>query len=366
MKILIAADSFKDALDTFRVCKAIQRGIHAALPHAHIIELPLSDGGEGLSDIAAYYFDLQRITIETCDPLFRKHTATYGLSRDNSTAFIEMAQAAGLQLLKKDERNPLKTTTFGVGLMIQDALSRGVSRIILGLGGSATNDAGMGMAAALGWQFSDEKNESILPIGAHLNQVTKVLPPPFWDEKVHFEAICDVKNPLFGQNGAAYIFARQKGATDADIQTLDKGLQHFAKIVGADATIQGAGAAGGLGFGSLFFLKAILKRGIDSVLNWANFEEHLQNTDYIFTGEGRLDKQTLQGKLISGITNRSKGKSVIALCGALDLAPQALNDLGLKAAFSITPKPCVLSEALENTEQNLENTAFNIAKILFG
>ncbi len=365
MKILIAADSFKDALDTFSVCKAIQRGINAALPHAEIIELPLSDGGEGLSDIAAHYLDLQRITIETCDPLFRKHKATYGLSRDNTTAFIEMAQAAGLQLLKKDERNPLKTSTYGVGLMIQDALLRGVHRIILGLGGSATNDAGIGMAAALGWQFLDEKNEPILPIGAHLNQIEKVIPPPFWDGKVHFEGICDVKNPLFGQNGAAHIFARQKGATDADITILDNGLQNFAKIVSANPMIQGAGAAGGLGFGSLFFLKAVLKRGIDSVLDWANFEQHIQDVDYIFTGEGRLDKQTLQGKLISGITNRSKGKSAIALCGALDLTPQDLTDLGLKAAFSITPKPCSLSEALENTAQNLENTAFNIAKILY-
>lgn len=363
MKIIIAADSFKDALDTFSVCKAIKRGIQIALPHAEIIELPLSDGGEGLSDIAAYYFDLQRMSVKTVDPLFRKHTATYGLSQDNTTAFIEMAQAAGLQLLKNEERNPLKTSTYGVGLMIQDALSKGVSRIILGLGGSATNDAGIGMAAALGWQFLDENDNAIVPIGGHLNQITTVIPPIF-DPKVHFEAICDVKNPLFGLNGAAYIFARQKGATDFDIKTLDNGLRHFAKIVGADATIQGAGAAGGLGFGSLFFLNAVLKRGIDSVLDWANFDQHIPNTDYIFTGEGRFDRQTLQGKLISGIATRAKGKSIIVLCGALDLTPADLNHLGVKAAFSIAQKPCSLAEALEYTAQNLEKTAFNIAKIL--
>jgi glycerate kinase len=290
MKILIAADSFKDALDTFSVCKAIKRGIKSALPDATIVELPISDGGEGLSDIAAYYFDLQRIEVETCDPLFRKHTATYGLSYDNTTAFIEMAQAAGLQLLTYEERNPLKTTTYGVGLLIQNALERGVKRIILGLGGSATNDAGIGMAAALGWQFLDKNNTVLLPIGENLSKIVSVIPPQSDRENISFEAICDVKNPLFGKNGAAHIFAKQKGANHLEIELLDKGLQDFAQIVGADVTVQGAGAAGGLGFGCLYFLNAEMKRGIDSVLDWANFDAHLADTDYIFTGEGRLDK----------------------------------------------------------------------------
>lgn len=364
MKILIAADSFKDALDTFSVCKAIKKGISRALPDAHIVELPLSDGGEGLSDIAAHYFDLQRIEVKTCDPLFRKHTTTYGLSQDNTTAFIEMAQAAGLQLLKNEERNPLKTTTFGVGLMIQNALQQGATRIIIGLGGSATNDGGIGMAAALGWQFLDKNQDVLSPIGENLININEVTPPQYNLQNIRFEAICDVKNPLFGENGAAYIFSKQKGARDLDIKTLDLGLQHFAKIIGTDATVQGAGAAGGLGFGCLYFLNAEMKRGIEAVLNWANFDAHIADTDYIFTGEGRLDKQTLQGKLISGIAERAKGKPIIALCGALDLPPQYLNELGVKAAFSITPKPCTLPEALTATAQNLENTAFNIARLL--
>jgi glycerate 2-kinase len=376
MKIIIAADSFKDALDTFNVCKAIKRGINAALPNADVIELPLSDGGEGLSDIAAHYFDLQRIEVETCDPLFRKHTATYGLSHDNTTAFIEMAQAAGLQLLTNDERNPLKTTTFGVGLMIQNALNKGATRIIIGLGGSATNDAGIGMAAALGWQFLDKNNAIVSPIGENLDKIEQVTPPQYFDEKISFEAICDVKNPLFGVNGAAYVFAKQKGASESDIQKLDNGLRHFAKIVNSPygnqvakivsppSGVQGAGAAGGLGFGCLYFLNAVMKRGIDSVLDWANFDAHIADADYIFTGEGRLDTQTLQGKLIAGIAERAQGKPIIALCGALYLPPQYLNELGLKAAFSITPKPCTLAEALPQTAKNLENTAFNIARLL--
>ena len=366
MKFLIAADSFKDALDTFGVCKAIGTGIKAALPDAEIVELPLSDGGEGLSDIAAYYFDLQQIEVETYDPIFRKITATYGLSQDNTTAFIEMAKASGLQLLTNEERNPLKTSTFGFGKLIQNAIEKGATRIILGLGGSATNDAGIGMAVALGWQFLDKNDAVLSPIGGNLDKIEKVISPENFPKNIVFEAICDVKNPLFGENGAAHIFARQKGANDQEIEILDKGLQHFAQNVKQDekANAIGAGAAGGLGFGCLFFLNAQLKRGIDSVLDWANFDQHLVNTDWIFTGEGRLDNQTLQGKLISGIAERAKDTPIIALCGALNLTPKLIKDLGLKAAFSITPKPCNLQEALAETANNLENTAFNISTLL--
>jgi glycerate 2-kinase len=366
LKFLIAADTFKDALDTFNVCKAIGKGIKNALPDVEIIELPLSDGGEGLSDIAAHYFDLQQIFVEVCDPIFRKITATYGLSQDNTTAFIEMAKASGLQLLTNEERNPLKTSTFGFGELIQNAIEKGATRIILGLGGSATNDAGIGMAAALGWQFLDKNDENLLPIGENLGKVVKVISPDNFPESIIFEAICDVKNPLFGENGAAYIFARQKGANDQEIEILDKSLEHFTKIIQQDekANTIGAGAAGGLGFGCLFFLNAELKRGIDSVLDWANFDQHVATADWIFTGEGRLDSQTLQGKLIAGIAERAKGKPIVALCGKLDLTPKDLSILGVKAAFSITQKPCTLSEALADTAKNLENTAFNIATLL--
>jgi glycerate 2-kinase len=366
LKILIAADSFKDALDTFGVCQTIAKGIKSALPNAEIIELPLSDGGEGLSDIAAHYFDLQQIEVETCDPIFRKITTTYGLSQDNTTAFIEMAKASGLQLLTNEERNPLKTSTFGFGQLIQNALQKGATRIILGLGGSATNDAGIGMAAALGWQFLDKNDAVLSPTGEYLDKIAKVILPEKFPQNIVFEAICDVKNPLFGENGAAHIFARQKGANEQEIEILDKGLEHFAKVTNQTdkANTIGAGAAGGLGFGCLFFLNAQLKRGIDSVLDWANFDQHVANADWIFTGEGKLDSQTLQGKLIAGIAERANGKPIIALCGGLDLAPKDLSSLGLKAAFSITPKPCTLPEALTATAKNLENTTFNIASLL--
>ncbi len=366
MKILIAADSFKDSLDSFGVCRAIGKGIQQAYPNAELVELPLSDGGEGLSDIAGHYFELEQVVVEVCDPIFRPIKATYGYSVGTQTAFIEMAKASGLQLLSNEERNPLKTSTFGFGQLIQDAIQKGAKRIIMGLGGSATNDAGIGMATALGWIFRGQEGEVLQPIGENLDKVATIEFPPNWSEEVVFEAICDVKNPLFGENGAAHIFARQKGADQAMIEQLDAGLVQLAKVSNQPekAEAMGAGAAGGLGFGCLFFLNAQLKRGIDSVLDWANFDQEVATADWIFTGEGRLDRQTLQGKLIAGIAERAKGKPIIALCGGLDLMPDDLNDLGIKAAFSITQKPCLLSEALVQTAENLEKTSFNIARLL--
>ncbi|MDH4461247.1 MAG: glycerate kinase [Flectobacillus sp.] len=366
MKILIAADSFKDSLDSFGVCRAIGRGIQLAYPDAELVELPLSDGGEGLSDIAGHYFDLEQVVVEVCDPLFRPIKASYGYSVGTQTAFIEMAKASGLQLLSNEERNPLKTSTFGFGQLIQDAIQKGAKRIIMGLGGSATNDVGIGMATALGWVFRGKEGEILQPIGENLDKVATIEFPQHWSEEVAFEAICDVKNPLFGENGAAHIFAQQKGADQAMIEQLDAGLVQLARVSNQSekAEAMGAGAAGGLGFGCLFFLNAQLKRGIDSVLDWANFDQEVATADWIFTGEGRLDRQTLQGKLISGIAERAKGKPIIALCGGLDLMPDDLNDLGIKAAFSITQKPCLLSEALVQTAENLEKTSFNIARLL--
>jgi glycerate 2-kinase len=269
-------------------------------------------------------------------------------------------------LLTNEERNPLKTTTYGFGQLIAHAIAKGVNRIIMGLGGSATNDAGIGMAAALGWQFFDENQAISAPIGENLSKIKSVVSPENVFKNIVFEAICDVKNPLFGKNGAAHIFARQKGANDEMIEVLDAGLQHFATIINENtrANTTGAGAAGGLGFGCLVFLNAQLKRGIDSVLDWANFDYHLKDTDYIFTGEGQLDDQTLQGKLIAGIIERAGNKPVVALCGALNLSTNSIKKMGLKAAFSITPKPCLLPEALTSTAQNLEKTAFNIAQLL--
>jgi glycerate 2-kinase len=369
MKILIACDSFKDALNADDVCKSIECGWLLADPSVQTTLFPLADGGEGTFAVLAAHLRLETIKIVVNNPLFKPTIAQYGLNTEG-VAFIEMAQAAGLQLLKNAERNPLKTSTFGVGELIKDAVNRSAKEIVLAIGGSATNDAGMGMAAALGSVFLDKNGRALLPIGENLIKIKTIINNDFLikNKTLKCTIMCDVKNPLFGENGAAFIYAKQKGATDADIHTLDKGLKHFAEKMAAfngAPNAEGAGAAGGLGFGAQCFLNAALKSGIDAILDLTNFDKQLIDSDLIITGEGRLDAQTGQGKLISGIVNRAKKANipVIALCGSVDMAPQYLADFGLLAAFSINQKSTNLAEALANTAINLEKTAFNLARI---
>jgi glycerate 2-kinase len=368
MNILIACDSFKDALDAPSVCRAIERGLRLADPSISTRIFPLADGGEGMSDILNFHLGLTKIEVEVHDPLFRKIKATYSLSADGKTAFIEMAQASGLQLLATGERNPLKTTTLGVGEMIADALGHGAKHIVLGIGGSATNDCGIGMAAALGWSFLDKNGEKLSPIGESLNKIENITPPQYKsDFDTIFEVICDVTNPLLGKTGAAHVYARQKGADDAAIEILERGANNLTKVSNLRQVVAetaGAGAAGGLGFGALYFLNATLKRGIDAIMDLTNFDAQVAWADVIITGEGRLDSQTAHGKLIAGIIARTQKKPVIALCGAVEATPQYIRDLGLKAAFAIAQKPCTLAEALAATEVNLEKMAFNLGRLL--
>jgi glycerate 2-kinase len=373
MNILIACDSFKEALDAPSVCRAIERGLKLADPSVSTLIFPLADGGEGVSDVLNFHLGLLKVEIEVHDPLFRKIKATYNLSQDGTTAFIEMAQAAGLQLLTLQERNPLKTSTFGVGEMINDAIQKGAKHIVLGIGGSATNDAGIGMAAALGWTFYDKKGRKLEPIGESLINIKTITPPQYFmgdkqwvmGDTIHVDVMCDVTNPLLGEKGAAHVYARQKGATDDMIDLLEAGAQNFWKVSNfTNVEAAGAGAAGGLGFGCLYFLKANIKRGIDVMMDLTNFDAQVAWADVIFTGEGKLDSQTAHGKLIAGIISRTQGKPVIALCGAVDAPPQFLSDLGLKAAFSIAQKPCSLQEALALTAENLEKTAYQIGRII--
>jgi glycerate 2-kinase len=375
MNILIACDSFKDALDAPSVCRAIERGLQLANTSLSTRIFPLADGGEGMSDILNFHLDLKTVEVEVYDPLFRKIKASYSLSDNKKTAFIEMAQAAGLQLLKPPERNPLKTTTFGVGEMINDAVKNGAKHIVLGIGGSATNDLGIGMAAALGWQFSDKNKDILSPIGANLSKIKTITLPEYFignvrwvmGDELRFDVICDVTNPLLGEKGAAYVYARQKGASDEDIKALEAGAKNFWKVSNfpkINANMAGAGAAGGLGFGTHCFLNATIKRGIDAMMDLTHFDAQVAWADVIFTGEGRLDSQTAHGKLIAGIISRAKEKPVIALCGAVDAPSSYLSDLGLKAAFPVAQKPCTLPEALALTSENLEKTAFNVGRLL--
>ncbi len=369
MHILIAADSFKDALDAPGVCHAIERGILAAMPEARIRCFPLADGGEGTAQILTFHSGGQKVQCTVNDPLFRPVQASYGLSGNGETAFIEMAQASGLQLLEPGVRNPLYTTTFGTGELIADALQRGVRNIVLGIGGSATNDGGMGMAAALGLRFLDADGLPLEPVGQNLGKVHRIAGRLEMNARV--EVICDVDNPLFGPTGAAQVYAPQKGADEAAVAELDASLAHFAELLreycGKDvAQLPGAGAAGGLGAGAMAFLNAPMRQGIEAVMEYTGFETALAGIDLIVTGEGRIDRQTLHGKLINGVCSRAaaQGIPVLAFCGTLEANAADLRELGLLAAFSISNKPQSLAEAIAQTAAGLEQTVAQVFRIV--
>lgn len=358
MNILVACDSFKDALDATGVCRAIAAGLRRSHPDAVITEMPLSDGGEGLLDVLRAPLGLQWVEKGVRDPLGRTVRGRYGLSAD--TCVVEMAEASGLQRLTLAERDPLAASTYGTGQLLADAKARGARRAILAIGGSATNDAGIGAAAALGWKFLDARGAELLPDGGHMQAVAKIVPAPA--PFASMEVLCDVTNPLYGPRGAAWIYGRQKGGTDETLTQLDAGLRHIAELVktqlGRDvAETAGAGAAGGLGYGAMVFFGATLRRGIEIVLDLTAFDAAARAADVIITGEGHLDGQSAQGKLIQGLCGRSQGKPVIALCGKLSATPEQLKAIGLTAAHCINREEKPLAEMLAATARNLENTA---------
>jgi len=364
MNILVACDSFKDALPADAVCRAIAAGLKKNHPGATVSEMPLSDGGEGLLDVLGQALALKWIEIKAADPLGREVMARYGVSADGITAVVEMARASGLQLLTLAERDPLKTSTYGTGQLLADARARGAKRALLAIGGSATNDAGIGAAAALGWRFLNANNQPVAQDGGHLKDIVRLVSaePPFQT----MDVLCDVTNPLFGPRGAAWVYGRQKGGNDAGLAELDDGLKHIAEVVKAQtgrdvAQMPGAGAAGGLGYGAVAFLGAQLRRGIEVVLDITGFEAAAARADLIITGEGHLDGQSAQGKLIQGLCGRSGGKPVIALCGKLSASPEEIRAIGLKAAYSINREERPLAEMLANTAVNLEKTAASLA-----
>ena len=372
MKILIAPDSFKDALSALEVAQAIEKGIRLANPNHETKIFPMGDGGEGSAEILGHHFQSEKIVLEVEDALGRPIAATYFYSSQTRTAFIEMAEASGLQKIMAFERNCMKASTYGTGQMIAHAVGQGAKRIVLAIGGSATNDAGMGMAAALGYRFFDAQNcplkgsgEALLKLH-HMDDEQVVLPPD-----LQVDVICDVDNPLYGEKGAAYVYGRQKGANDDEIKQLDTGLVHFANVVQTQkkvdvSVVPGAGAAGGLGAGSLVFLNATLHKGIELIMNMTGFDRQLKDVDLLITGEGKIDGQTLHGKLIHGITQHASKYAVpvIALCGMLELESEQLEALGLKAAFSIQSKPSTLEIALKNTRKDLISTAFNLVRLI--
>lgn len=373
MKIVIAPDSFKGSISARDLCASIRNGVLNVNPDAEVIELPLADGGEGTLENMVYSTDGKVCELEVRDPLERPIRASYGVLGDGRTVIIEMAQASGLPLLKEHERNPLIATSFGTGELIRHALDSGYRRFIIGLGGSATNDGGTGMLTALGAKFLNQ-NGALLPSGgAALEELASIdvsgMDPRLKESS--FTIASDVTNPLCGPDGASAIFGPQKGATPDMVQRLDMALNRFGEIIlnvkGVDMRqVPGSGAAGGMGAALMAFLQAECKPGIEIVTEAIDFEKHIQNADLIITGEGKLDHQTLSGKVIAGVCRKAKpyGIPTIALCGEMELASDQMDQIGLKAGFSIVPKPCHLDEAMENAAVWAQERVEQIMRLL--
>ena len=356
MNFVIAMDSFKDCASSLEIGTAIKEGILEVFPQSDINIIPIADGGEGTVDtlISGLHGEIKNVDVR--DPLGNKINAQYGLLPDG-TAVIEMAKASGLELVPYNKRNPMNTSSFGTGQLIAHALQEGSRKFIIGIGGSATNDAGMGMLIALGVEFLDASGKILQGVGSDLLKIDKIntsnLNPLIHESE--FQVACDVNNPLFGKNGAAYIYGPQKGATPEIVLQLDQGLQNFAektkKHLSKDIDkLPGAGAAGGLGAALLAFLNAELHPGIDIILDYLNIEQYINNTDIVFVGEGRLDEQTGMGKAPAGVASRVKKIKdipVIALGGGIKGDPSILHSIGISAYFSIVPGPISLEDALK-------------------
>lgn len=373
MKVIIAPDSFKGSLTALEVAKSIEKGIKKVDANIETVIVPMADGGEGTVQSLIDASEGVMVAAKVHDPLLRPFKSFYGIMGDGKTAVIEMAAASGLELLKNDERNALKTSTFGTGELIKHAIDRGCTEIIIGLGGSATNDGGTGMAQALGVRFRDKKGKEQNMCGAELINIHTVDMSGL-DARVkgiNIIAACDVDNPLYGIKGSSNVYGRQKGASETDVQTLDKGLKHFSEIMkfgyGFDfSDYPGAGAAGGLGYGLMCFLGATLASGIETVMRATKFTKKIAGADFVFTGEGRIDFQTAFGKTPFGVAQVAKQTNipVIAIAGSLGNGYKELYNKGFDGIFSIIDKPMTLTDALVNAEELVENMAESIMRLI--
>lgn len=373
-KFVLAPDSFKESMTAKEVCVAMEKGIRKVFSDAEIVHVPMADGGEGTVESLVDATNGYKEYVEVQGPLPKqKVRAYYGILEDKKTAVIEMAQASGLMLVDPKVRNPLVTTTYGTGELIKAALNKGVSTIIIGIGGSATVDGGIGMAQALGVKFTDKYGNNIEPTGSNLAKIDKISMENLDKrvKKVNFIIASDVENILTGKKGAAAVFGPQKGATPDEVELLDKGLIHYAEIIRRDIgknveDIAGSGAAGGLGAGLIAFLDAKLQSGVEVVANTVELAEKISQADYIFTGEGGMDFQTKYGKTPFGVAQVAKKyqKPVFAEAGYLGERIEELYDIGISAIFGIVDKSESIEESLEKGPQNVERTTENIARLI--
>ena len=363
-RIVVASDSFKGSLSSMQVADAVEQGVHEVSPSCKVIKVNVADGGEGTVEALLDTLGGQMQTVIVSDPLGRPISASYGILADGVTAVMEMSAASGLPLLSVEERNPMKTSTYGTGEMINDALSKGCRKFLVGIGGSATNDGGMGMLTALGFRFLDADDRALDGIGENMSKVQKIdvqAVPNAVAESV-FIVACDVDSPFYGPEGAAYVFSPQKGADAAIVEELDRGMRHFADVISRSmnkdiAEIPGAGAAGGLGGGFLAFLNARLERGVEMVLDAIHFDDIIKGADLVITGEGRVDFQTLTGKTPFGVMRRARKQDirVAAIGGSVALSDN--DDVsGFDMILQATPEGMPLSQAMQ-PEVAMENVS---------
>lgn len=370
MKIVIAPDSYKESMSAQDVAAQIEKGFRDVFPDACYVKLPVADGGEGTVEAMVAATNGRIVNVKVTGPLGDNIAAFFGLSGDEKTAFIEMAAASGLEQVPAQQRNPLLTTSYGTGELIRCALDHGVEHCIIGIGGSATNDGGAGMAQALGAKLLDASGSQIGFGGGELDKLASIdigeLDARI--KKCRFEVACDVTNPLTGEQGASAIFGPQKGATDQMIEQLDNALGHYAEVIRHDLDtdveqVPGAGAAGGMGAALLAFCSADLRQGIEIVTEALGLDEIVRDASLVITGEGRIDSQTIHGKVPIGVARVAKryDKPVIGIAGSLTADVGVVHEHGLDAVFSVLYHICSLEEALDNAAENVRMTARNIA-----
>lgn len=360
-KIIIIPDSFKGSLSSLEVCNAIEEGILKVFKDARIKKIPVADGGEGTVDSIIYAAGGEIKRIKARNPLGEIIEAKYGLIDENK-AVIEMAEASGLTLIK--EKNPLKSSTYGTGELIKDAIENGIKEILIGIGGSATNDCGIGMANALGYKFLDKDGKELEAIAENMIKIVKIddsnVYKKLFDVKIN--VACDVKNPLYGKDGATAIYGAQKGVTKESFDILDDGLKNVAKLVKEKFNkeidyIEGSGAAGGLGGGLIAFCNAELKSGIDAVLDIIDFENEIKDVSLIITGEGAIDGQTKKGKVPVGIARRANNIPVIAIVGDIREGAEAVYDMGIVSIMPALKRAMSLEEAMANSKSLIIDAA---------
>ena len=374
-KIVIAVDSFKGSLSTFQSSRAIEEGIKEVFDDAQVHISPVADGGEGTVEAIIASRSGEIVEVSVHNPLGKVIKASYGIIPETKTAVIEMSAAAGITLIKKEELNPLNTTTYGVGEMIVDAISKGCRTFIVGIGGSATNDGGIGMLQALGYEFLDACGNQVSFGAKGLGSIVEIKTEKALPELSNciFNVACDVTNVLCGQNGCSAVYGPQKGATPSMIKDMDSWLKNYAYLTkkllpNSDENLSGTGAAGGLGFAFVSYLNATLKSGIDLVIKETELEKHVKDADIVITGEGRLDGQSYMGKAPIGIAKLAKkyNKPVIAFAGCVTKDADECNRHGIDAFFPILRQPCSIEEAMncDNAYMNLRDTVIQVFRLI--